>query len=127
MGYLINQNKVVSQIFEDEVIVVNLENGAYYSFRGSAVGMWTRIGSGCDQKQVLSGAEFPEEQEAFLDYLIHEGLITLSESIRDESFVSTDLSGKPEYTKYDDMKDLLLLDPIHEVDVTGWPKKKEDE
>ena len=27
--------------------------------------------------------------------------------------------------KYDDMQELLLLDPIHEVDEAGWPVKKD--
>lgn len=30
----------------------------------------------------------------------------------------------PVLEKYTDMQDLLLLDPIHEVDDTGWPKRK---
>jgi hypothetical protein len=28
---------------------------------------------------------------------------------------------RPVLQKYSDMQDLLLLDPIHEVDETGWP------
>ena len=28
--------------------------------------------------------------------------------------------------KYTDMQDLLLLDPIHEVDEAGWPSVKPD-
>jgi hypothetical protein len=28
---------------------------------------------------------------------------------------------KPGLQKYSDMQDLLLLDPIHEVDEMGWP------
>jgi hypothetical protein len=31
---------------------------------------------------------------------------------------------RPILTKYTDMKELLLLDPIHEVDETGWPNPK---
>ncbi len=27
----------------------------------------------------------------------------------------------PALTRYDDLDDLLLLDPIHEVDDAGWP------
>ena len=30
----------------------------------------------------------------------------------------------PVLNKYTDMQDLLLLDPIHEVDATGWPSIK---
>ena len=34
---------------------------------------------------------------------------------------------EPALQKYTDMEDLLLLDPIHEVDDTGWPNPKPDE
>jgi hypothetical protein len=33
----------------------------------------------------------------------------------------------PTLHKYTDMEDLLLLDPIHDVDDTGWPNKNQDE
>lgn len=29
------------------------------------------------------------------------------------------------FEKYDDMKELILLDPIHEVDARGWPHQKQ--
>jgi hypothetical protein len=31
----------------------------------------------------------------------------------------------PVLNKYTDMQDLLLLDPIHEVDERGWPNSVE--
>jgi hypothetical protein len=27
----------------------------------------------------------------------------------------------PKFTKFNDMQNLLLSDPIHDVDATGWP------
>lgn len=30
----------------------------------------------------------------------------------------------PVLNKFTDMQELLLLDPIHDVDETGWPKRK---
>jgi hypothetical protein len=30
----------------------------------------------------------------------------------------------PELSIYEDMQDLLQLDPIHDVDETGWPARK---
>jgi hypothetical protein len=32
----------------------------------------------------------------------------------------------PVLQKYDDMQDLIMLDPIHEVDDSGWPARKPD-
>jgi hypothetical protein len=33
----------------------------------------------------------------------------------------------PVLDKYTDMQELLLLDPIHEVDASGWPKLPDDD
>jgi hypothetical protein len=34
----------------------------------------------------------------------------------------------PAFEKYDDMADLILLDPVHEIDQEkGWPKKAPEE
>ena len=32
----------------------------------------------------------------------------------------------PRLERYTDMQDLVLLDPVHQVDDTGWPRTKED-
>ena len=32
----------------------------------------------------------------------------------------------PTLQKYSDMQDLLLIDPVHEVDETGWPNRPAD-
>ena len=33
---------------------------------------------------------------------------------------------KPKLSKFGDMQDLLLLDPIHDVDQQGWPNSPEN-
>ena len=63
--------------------------------------------------------------------LLQEGLIVPAETPQ-ESQIAHSVTGnvqiKPKFEmpvlhKYTDMEDLLLLDPIHEVDETGWPAK----
>jgi hypothetical protein len=124
MGYSTVQHKVVSEIFEDEAVVVNLEAGTYYSFRGSAPEVWKMTGAGCNRQQILTVAEDPQATSAFLEFLESEGLIVPDDLAPCNLPQPERLSGHPEYTKYDDMKDLLILDPIHEVDQRGWPHKK---
>lgn len=34
--------------------------------------------------------------------------------------------GPPAYDRYTDMEDLLLLDPVHDVGVTGWPDSPDE-
>ena len=64
---------------------------------------------------------------AFLDSLVTEGLLVAqSESATPPALL--DLPGDagpftvPGFEKFTDMQDLLLLDPIHDVDETGWPR-----
>lgn len=74
----------------------------------------------------------------FVGELQQEGLIVTDEpqgngsearpGIQDRAQV---IEGHPDFEtpalhKYSDMQDLLLLDPIHEVDDTGWPSPKND-
>jgi hypothetical protein len=74
--------------------------------------------------------------QKFIDELQQEGLIVVKE--KEESRGAIDLKTeskaegkKPDFeapvlNRYTDMQDLLLLDPIHEVDETGWPIQKPD-
>ncbi len=62
--------------------------------------------------------------------LIEEGLIEptddppLAESVPTPPTIRT--YATPTLSKYTDMEELLLLDPIHEVDAQGWPIARDD-
>jgi hypothetical protein len=67
-----------------------------------------------------------------LDELLEEKLIIASaespEPPIDEELPRTEREPlrfhTPTLAKFTDMQDLLLLDPIHDVDKTGWPARK---
>jgi hypothetical protein len=124
MTYTIDTNKVVSEIFNDEAVIVNLTSGAYYSFKGSAITIWQLLGAGYRDEEIIEQLKDAESITKFIAFLIQENLITASDSVVKETITVDRQFTLPEYKKYDDMKDLLLLDPIHEVDQTGWPHKK---
>jgi hypothetical protein len=66
----------------------------------------------------------------FTNSLVAHGLVTAEPTVA--SVPATALDGPagsweaPKLTVYEDMQDLLLLDPIHDVDETGWPARKQD-
>jgi hypothetical protein len=67
----------------------------------------------------------------FLDQLLEEALVTCDtvDGGRGAPGASVNLaSGKifsvPLLQKYTDMEEMLLLDPIHEVDEQGWPSSR---
>ncbi len=135
-----NKPDIVSEKFEDEYILVSLVNGNYYSLRGTAAGLWTHIEGSCNG-QVLASAYVKhfdlttEQVKSIEDFII---------DLIDHDLVKTDTAQNPEVANieiqagakfeipvveaYSDMQDLLLLDPIHDVDEkTGWPAQPDAE
>ena len=73
------------------------------------------------------------EIAAFLEQLKRENLIAAAENgaITGSNGMAPVTNGGKPYEPpvletYTDMQDLVLLDPVHEVDATGWPHPKPD-
>jgi hypothetical protein len=125
---------VHSKVFGDEVVVLDMKTGTYFSLRGSAVDVWNLIEGSASSTVIAEalGARYdaPADQiAAAIDTLISElaeaELIVADGSL--EPGPSPDQATErvefvpPQIERFTDMQELLLLDPIHEVDDTGWP------
>jgi hypothetical protein len=140
MRYRINAPQVTHQTIEGEAIILNLENGAYYSTEGIGVVIWEGAVQGATAEEIMAylaqryvgdPAAMADATTQFLAELQQEGLIVPAASdvvsapafppSSSEPLAAFEL---PALSKYTDMQDLLLLDPIHEVDEQGWPFKK---
>ncbi|MDQ6624164.1 MAG: PqqD family protein [Verrucomicrobiota bacterium] len=123
--YRINAPKVIHQIFETEVVVVNLETGSYYSVEGAGIDLWRLLEAYRGDDQTFAH----ENARKFLDELAAEALIVPNEQFTAPAPgelppLTRDLSlDPPRLRKFTDMRDLLLLDPIHELDEAGWPQR----
>jgi hypothetical protein len=140
----INSSKIVHETIDGEVIIINFENGVYYSLNSAGTFIWSciqknfRVAEILDEiVKVYSGnqEEIKTEVLTFLNDLSKEELILIKKGEENEVFkekVVPESNGdtslikfvKPGLQKYTDMKEMLLLDPIHEVDETGWPVAK---
>ena len=128
--YQINEPDVTFESFEGELLVINLGNGNYYSLRGSAVLIWPWLVNGYSVSEIAAiwkdQADHAVAIEAFLEQLTAEQLVRVrTDHPTDAIQAPDDLADftPPSLESYTDMQDLLMLDPIHEVDVTGWPKQ----
>lgn len=140
--YKVNRPDVVCEAFEDEVVVVNLRSGAYYSLGGSAVSVWNLVEGGAGPASIaetLASAHGRQPEsvrpdvERFLAELLQEQLIapdgdgpqTIGQRREPSEPADQPVTPyvAPSLEKYTDMQELLLLDPIHEVDETGWPAR----
>ncbi len=132
---------IMHEMIDGEVVVVNLDNGTYYSFDGAGGQIWSLLGAGgstLDGVQAQVAARYLSESghiadsvARFVARLRAEGLIRVGEAeaaVSAEPAASTGVErlpfAEPELNKYTDMEALLLADPIHEVDDAGWPNLK---
>jgi hypothetical protein len=130
--YKMNEPDVVSESFEDELVLVNLATGTYFAARGGGTVIWDALINGADNAQIETAlAESPEHLEAarsFLRELVENKLVSETPS-EPQSESRADLSNLAGLSpavleRYSDMQDLLMLDPVHEVDEQGWPTAK---
>jgi hypothetical protein len=142
--FVINAPAVVSEIIDGEVVIMNLTSGNYYSSDNVGAVIWGWIEGGktlrnIEQLLSLRYAADAEDLTAaltvFVDRLIAEKLVREIELVptlaTDNGHALKGAAGggrfvAPELHVYTDMQDLLLLDPIHDVDEAGWPRPRDD-
>jgi hypothetical protein len=137
--YKLNQPFVVGELIDGEAVIMNLKSGHYYSTRHVGALIWGWI----EQGQPTSGmaarlaecygreeADYLPDLATFIDALTQQGLIVPDESDSAASPAADEPTDRPKTYRaptlevYADMQDLLLLDPIHDIDEVGWPVAK---
>jgi hypothetical protein len=131
---------IMHETIENEVVVVNIDNGTYYSFDGVGGRIWDWLAGGRTLAGVIAAAQssFRGEADAiaaavtaFVGQLRAEQLVRITPGASgDKATASAAPADAPAFAapalqKYTDMEALLLADPIHEVDESaGWPNLK---
>jgi hypothetical protein len=135
--------EIISESFEDgESVVVNLDNGCYFSLNSVAGCMFDLLGSGASVEDVTDavGVRYDGSPDAiraavveFATRLLDEALLARGAPEADQHEQPPEPSPDervafelPKLTAYTDMQDLLLADPIHDYDETGWPARVDD-
>jgi len=127
---------VISETLDGEAVVINLESGVYYSLVGTAGEVWDALRDGATRSQLLAelARRYRAEPDAlraavdrFLGEIEAEGLVVRRPAERGTTPLAAENGGAqtlfeaPRLERFTDIQDLLMLDPIHEVDDRGWP------
>lgn len=133
--YRINSAKIAAETIEGEVVIVNFVTGAYYSLNGLAAEIWAWMTSGHSLPEVaehlrsLDAALEVRAIEEFIAAIVNDDLLEIDPAVTaPKSSLSPPAAtapfSAPVLEKHDDMRELILLDPIHEVGESGWPHRK---
>ena len=140
---VVNAPAVISEVMDGEAVIMNLASGRYFSCQDVGGEIWSLIQKGITPEQIMRflASRYEGDRE-----IIEVGLAEFISALKDHDLVRLEpVDGEtsealepdplteaaagqqyrpPELNVYSDMEDLLLLDPIHDVDETGWPMPK---
>jgi hypothetical protein len=135
--FSMNSPNIVGEKFDEEVVLVNLNSGIYFSLRENAAKIWTLLTMGYSASQIIAlyqqycsevSDAIAGQISEFIEQLIdHDLLVTSNRDLVEveEPFLqSIGLFTTPTLEIFSDMQDILLLDPVHDVDERGWPINK---
>lgn len=145
--YKINP-KLTHETIDGEVVIVDLHNGNYYCLDKVGADVWCLIEMNHNLGEITNEVsryydcrlkEIEDAISHLISELMNEELIILNP----DKTAKIDISNHPQFQKriaddrnsfekpilqkYTDMQELLLLDPIHEVDEIGWPNVKKEQ
>lgn len=131
--------QILSEIVEGEAVVLDLRSGFYFSLDPVASAIWEQLVAGATEAEIVGTlharfevtlADAAPAVEEFIARLHAEGLVITAPLAGEREPASPPPGGldrprapfnRPLLTRYDDVQDLLLLDPIHDVAEAGWP------
>lgn len=126
---LLEKNRVDVEDFGDEVVMLELETGTYWSIKGALIGVARALLASHDPAATLTWWNTQPEAEtevgnAFVQQLSEHGLLVDGDQDPNTTFAEIHCEpGAPRFTAQGDLADLVKLDPIHDVGSEGWPHK----
>jgi hypothetical protein len=139
MRYRVNSSQVINETIDGEPIMINLATGGYYTLDRVGGDVWSLLEAALPVDDIV--AELGRRYEATEDD-IRRGVEDLLQRLSGEELVvpcddaepvqAVSLQSAPaerspfrapKLEKFTDMQDLILLDPVHEVDSRGWPHR----
>ena len=140
--FRVNSPRVIFENIDGELILVHMEKGAYYTTDEVGAAVWDLVESRCTLAEIVETllAQFDAGHDeienatlAFLHKLEEEDLIASDDPAGDRTPPRRPLPiakrpfHAPDLLAYQDMQDMLALDPIHDVEATGWPMPRPDD
>ena len=128
--------QVMSEVLDGEAVIIDLMSGRYHGASGVGATVWGAISAGCSMEDILNEvarshtavpADDADQIRRFIDQLVAAGLVVeedegqASPLIDETPAPATTPWSTPVLESHDDLQDLLLLDPVHEVTEAGWP------
>lgn len=133
--FRVNVERVASETLDGEVVILDQVEGTYFSLGGAGADVWQMLLGGASTPAIVAAmcARFEGDAGAIgdavtqlVERLAAEGLLDVVEGDAAPASSSEPEAARrpwvaPRLDRFTDLQSLLLLDPIHDVDESGWP------
>jgi hypothetical protein len=131
-NFQINKSQNISyEIFKDEIIIINLKSGKYFQIENSGVEIFKNIKNNLTtEENIRSFIPLNNKNKLeiikFIKVLKKNHIILETTSIKEKKVALKKYKyKKAKISIYNDMKKILISDPIHDIpEKHSWPKKK---
>ncbi|GHV86527.1 hypothetical protein AGMMS50230_21350 [Spirochaetia bacterium] len=137
-AYVLNEDKMFSDIADGIAIVINSETGIYYGMNNFATTVFENILAGVSTENILAAiqvlpgapADASSRLDTFIKVMVDNELLLESGAGSGSAKLDGEIASKDDFVldvkEYNDAQELLLADPIHEVKPeTGWKPEKD--
>ena len=139
--YKLNESKMFADVTNNVAIIINSETGIYYAINNCGSVVFQSILDGCSKQSILEvlkkfancPSDIDQKLNIFIDELLQKEIIVEGETSDNNPTFDEDVIIKDNFemkvSEYADAQEMLLADPIHDVDEEeGWqPVFKEDD
>lgn len=137
--FTVDESAVVFERYDDETIAINLNTGIYYTLNKTAADIFDLLAAGCPVTELITILQpkysddlrrFESDLSHFVSELQRATLIEPSQANRERPRAQTSENGQtlvfevPVLKVHEDLQELFLLDPVHEVSAQGWPTRQ---
>jgi hypothetical protein len=136
----IDSDRFIHDTIDGETVIIDTIAGRLTLLVGIGPIIWTRLFAGAQPSAILGeiddlyGPTAKQEGGVFIDELSSAGLLVESGADDDPATPTTSSTAavqtwpktyvQPGLEHYDDIADIMTMDPIHEVDTSlGWPNR----
>jgi hypothetical protein len=133
----LNAPSVIGEAVDGEVMVMNLRDGIYYSVAGAAATIWPALTGGVALDAIAAAVQsatgeplerIAADLDAFVGRLCDEAVLRPAGNGAAPPADPPQFAGIVDYRgfafeRFDDMRAMLILDPVHEVGEFGWPQQ----
>lgn len=134
--FSVRSTDIAHDSIDGESVIIDMARGIYYRMDGAAALAWQAVqdGAGTDAIATALASRFgldpataAAEVDRFVDELSENDLLRPADPRPDTGLAlapgaSTPFSGLVIH-RFTDLQELFALDPVHQVDQTGWPHR----